>query len=76
MITMTETQAQRDAERVREHGKRALDALVRLRCVVPYFWHDDSPHIGELDAACQAADEAIEYATGAHEPDSYSEVKS
>ncbi len=30
-----------------------------------------APPKRKLDAACEAADEAIEYATGAHDPQSY-----
>lgn len=35
------------------------DALHRLRGVVPHFWDDDSSHIGELDKACEDADDVL-----------------
>jgi len=39
--------------------KRAIAAetvLKELRLVVPYFWNDENPHIGLLDAAVEKAD--------------------
>lgn len=43
----------------RAEAVRVREALKELRAVVPYFWDDDSSHIGELDAACGKADEAL-----------------
>jgi len=43
----------------RAEAVRVREALKELRSVVPYFWDDDSSHIGELDAACAKADEAL-----------------
>lgn len=34
-------------------------ALKELRLVVGYFWNDEHPRIGDLDAACEKADAAI-----------------
>lgn len=39
-------------------------ALLSLRQVVPHFWHDDSPHIDQLDRACRNADEVIAQSRG------------
>lgn len=61
-ITMTETTAQRDAERVRDHSERMLTALQRI--------HSTSTDTGSVDIAA----EAIEYASGAHDPDCYPEA--
>lgn len=60
-ITMIETAAQRDAERVREHAERMLTALQRI--------HSTSTDSTAVDTAAGA----IEYASGAHDPDCYPE---
>lgn len=60
-VTMIETTAQRDAERMREHAERMMTALHRI-------------HATSTDAAAvDTAAEAIEYASGAHDPDAYPE---
>lgn len=61
MIDMIETTAQRDTERMREHAERMLTALQRIQAT-----SYDS-------AAVDTAAEAIEYASGAHDPDCYPE---
>ena len=76
-ITMNETQAQRDAERVREHAPKLLPALIALeaefRRVFPVYYYAE-PWAHDRNEALKSAVEAIEYATGAHDPDCYPEV--
>lgn len=43
----------------REALEKSLAEMRELRSVVRYFWHDDSPLIGDLDDACGATDDAI-----------------
>ena len=61
MIELIETPAQRDTERMREHAERMMTALQTI-------------HATSTDAAAvDLAAEAIEYASGAHDPSCYSE---
>ena len=60
-VTMIETTAQRDAERMREHAELMMTALQRI-------------HSTSSDAlAVELAAQAIEYASGAHDPECYPE---
>lgn len=61
MIDMIETTAQRDAERMREHAEQMMAALQRIQA---------TSHDGQ---AVDTAAEAIEYASGAHDPECYPE---
>lgn len=71
-VTMNETQAQRDAERIREHAPKLLAAL-QMMCgmwaSVCFGRGWEPEHLTEYTSAR----EAIEYATGAHDPSSYPE---
>ena len=64
MIEMNETQAQRDADRIREHAPQMLGALQVVGAMPPRFLPREVRSM---------VDEAIEYATGAHDPSSYPE---
>ena len=67
-ITMNETQAQRDAERIREHAPQMLEALLLIqKRVAPKPGYS----FGVAADIRAIADDAIEYATGAHDPDCY-----
>lgn len=70
-ITMQETQAQRDAERVREHAPKLLagcEAAARIFDTGPIRVSHE--YAGDL----AMIREAIEYATGAHDPGEYPEA--
>lgn len=62
-ITMTETVAQRNADRVRDMSPRMLAALKNIALLSGF----------DLGAAKAIADEAVEYAEGAHDPDCYAD---
>ena len=66
MITMNETQAQRDAERVREHAPKLLEACRRAGQSAGFQYMTFETR--------QCINEAIEYATGAHDPGLYPEA--
>ena len=69
MIELIETAAQRDADRVREHAPKLLSVVREIRGLVDYG--DVGPFtVQRISGLC---DEAIEYATGAHDPDVYPE---
>lgn len=64
MIDMIETTAQRDTQRIQDHAPMLLAALTKLLNEAwPYLT------IKQKDEA----NDAIEYATGAHDPDCYPE---
>ena len=62
-ITMIETTEQRNAERVRDMSPRMLAALKNIALLNGV----------DLEAAPKLAQDAVEYAEGAHDPDNYPE---
>lgn len=81
VISMNETPAQRRAATLAESAPRLLAALVNIECGANtldycYFHRQENfaAALRDLREYAQVAREAIEQATGAHDPANYPEV--